>query len=222
MRALRASEIGRASHLLARAFVADPFLGYLLPGARRRQLAFLPFFRSAIRHQVELGTVWVCEQDGRMVGVSAWFPPDSAPPGTRTRLRTAANTALIRGLFPRASGRLLNTFAGFDAHHPTVPHWYLAFIGVDPDAQGCGIGRALLGPAIEEADRDGLPCYLETPYPETHLFYNRNGFELTAELHPVDGAPPVWTMTRPTQTVPAQIEDPDAVRVYEAWRDTGG
>ena len=207
VRQLASGEIGDASHLLGRAFVDDPFIGHLLPDARRRQMAFPPFFRSVIHQQVELETVWVCEQEGRMVGVAAWFPPDPPPCGSLARLRAASNTAMVRGIFPRASAQLLRTFAGFDAHHPTGPHWYLAFIGVEPHAQGSGIGRALLEPALTQADSDQTPCYLETPYPETHAFYNRNGFELTTELHPIAGAPPVWTMTRPAQNTSAAIVD---------------
>jgi len=161
-----------------------------------------------------------------MMGVAAWFPPDPEPCGSLARLSAAVNTAMVRGIFPRASAQLLRAFAGFDVHHPAVPHWYLAFIGVEPQAQGTGIGRALLEPALTQADNDQTPCYLETPYPETHAFYNNNGFELTAELHPVAGAPPVWTMTRLAQSAsPVEPDDQanlDRLRIYEARRDTGG
>lgn len=226
MRPLTSGAIGEASRLLGRAFVDDPFIGHLLPDARRRRLAFPPFFRSVIHQQVGLGTAWVCEQEGRMVGVAAWFPPDPPLSGPLARLRAGSNTAMVRGIFPRASAQLLRTFAGLDAHHPSVPHWYLAFIGVEPQAQRSGLGRALLEPALTRADTTKTPCYLETPYPETHAFYKNNGFELTAELHPVAGAPPVWTMTRPAQSAsPVEPDDQanlDQLRTYEAWRNTGG
>lgn len=226
VRQLAPGEIGEASRLLGRAFVDDPFIGHLLADGRRRRLAFPPFFRSVIHQQVGLGTVWACEQNGRLAGVAAWFPPDPEPCGRFARLRAASNTAVVRGIFPLASAELLRAFSGFDAHHPTVPHWYLAFVGVEPRAQGTGIGSALLEPALTQADNGQKLCYLETPYPETHALYMKHGFELTTELRPVAGAPPVWTMTRPTQNASATATDEQAtlneLRAYEAWRNTGG
>jgi hypothetical protein len=49
---------------------------------------------------------------------------------------------------------------------------------------------------LEQADREGCLCYLETPFPDTRTFYRKLGFADTTELHPVAGAPPIWTMTR--------------------------
>jgi GNAT superfamily N-acetyltransferase len=194
------SEVGKASHLLGRAFAADPFIAYLLPSARRRPLMFPPFFRMVMHHQVALGAVWACERDGRLIGVSAWFPPDPLAASRSVRRRSRANAAIVRALFPRASARLFDAFAGFAELHPTAPHWYLAFIGVEPGAQGRGVGHLLLEPALASADSEGTSCYLETPFEQTHPFYKKHGFEITRELRPISAAPPVWTMTRPPQS----------------------
>jgi ribosomal protein S18 acetylase RimI-like enzyme len=107
---------------------------------------------------------------------------------------------VVCGLFPRASSRLLDGFAVLAEHHPQLPHWYLAFVGIEPSAQGRGAGGALLRPVLARADEDRTTCYLETPFPATLTFYRRLGFEVTAELKPVAGAPPVWTMTRSPST----------------------
>jgi GNAT superfamily N-acetyltransferase len=40
------------------------------------------------------------------------------------------------------------------------PH--LRDVGVLPEAQGKGLGRALMAPTLECCNRDGLPAYLET------------------------------------------------------------
>lgn len=162
---------------------------------------FPPFFRTVLHHQVELGSVWACERYGRLIGVSAWFPPDPLPASQSVRVRSQVNEALVRGLFPRASRKLFHAFAGFGELHPEDSHWYLAFIGVEPDAQGGGVGHLLLEPVLARADAEQTLCYLETPFEKTHAFYSKHGFEITRELHPLPGAPPVWTMTRPPQTV---------------------
>ena len=57
----------------------------------------------------------------------------------------------------------------------------------------------LLTPTLEQADQQGFVSYLETPFPATLAFYRRLGFDQTAELHPIIGAPAIWTMTRPAR-----------------------
>jgi GNAT superfamily N-acetyltransferase len=47
--------------------------------------------------------------------------------------------------------------------HPTKePHWYLAFLGVEPSEQGRGVGSALLRPVLDRAAAEGAPAWLET------------------------------------------------------------
>jgi GNAT superfamily N-acetyltransferase len=95
---------------------------------------------------------------------------------------------VVQAMFPRTSQSLFAGFAGLEQFHPTDPHWYLAFVGSEPAIQSRGIGRALLAPVLKIADETHTPCYLETPFPRTHEFYERLGFARHAE-HPFIGAP---------------------------------
>ena len=79
MRQLASGAIGEASRLLGRASVDDPFIGHLLPHARRRRLAFPPFFRSVIDQQVGMGTVWVCSWVGAPVDETWLVAPGCQP-----------------------------------------------------------------------------------------------------------------------------------------------
>lgn len=54
-------------------------------------------------------------------------------------------------------------------------------------------------PALDCADRENVPCYLETPVPENIAFYERLGFcvERKLRLLPEDGGSPAhWAMRR--------------------------
>jgi GNAT superfamily N-acetyltransferase len=73
--------------------------------------------------------------------------------------------------------------------HPAAPHWYLAFVGIEPSFQSHGIGQTLLAPVLKNADQTETLCYLETPFPRTHTFYERLGFVRQSELNPFTGAP---------------------------------
>jgi GNAT superfamily N-acetyltransferase len=102
----------------------------------------------------------------------------------------------LRGLCPGGVRRLSERFAAAAALHPAESHWYLAFVGVEPNLQRARVGTLLLAPVLALADRDRTPCYLETPFPETHAFYRRLGFQLVAELAPFPQAPSVSVMLR--------------------------
>lgn len=77
--------------------------------------------------------------------------------------------------------------------------WYLSILGIDPAAQGQGLGARLLAPALASADEAGVACYLETFSPRNESFYGRMGFRaLASHLEPVTGAP-YTIMARPPQ-----------------------
>jgi GNAT superfamily N-acetyltransferase len=212
VRQIRRGEVAAAALLLARAFAADPFIGHFMADPRRRRLALPPFFAAVLHELIESQAVYVSEHAGSLAGVAAWLPPEPETPSRGARWRSRLASARVQLLFPRSASHLR---AGFDAlgeQHPREPHWYLAFVGIDPDEQRRGLGRRLLQPVLDQADRTGDLCYLETPFPETRAFYRKLRFDETAELRPVAGAPPVWTMTRrPPNTLPHS--GPGAIQV---------
>jgi GNAT superfamily N-acetyltransferase len=196
VRQLLRSEVPTAASLLARAFAADPFLGYFMADARRRRRALPPFFAAVLHELLDSRAVYVSAHEDGLAGVAAWLPAESNPPSRAARWRARRASIQVRLLFPRAARRIQSGFATLAADHPSAPHWYLAFVGVEPSEQGKGLGRRLMNPVLEQADREGRLCYLETPFPETRAFYRKLGFVDTAEIRPVVGAPPIWTMTR--------------------------
>lgn len=185
-----------AARLLARAFAADPILTHFLNGRLRRHVACPAFFRALILESFSHRHVYAAWNRDHMAGVAVWIPPDAEPPDPALLRRAAVHRALVTLLFPLRARALFRGFEATREFHPHEPHWYLSFVGVDIRQQGRGIGRHLLMPVLRIADRDRLVCYLETPFPETHEFYRRLGFELRPPMHPFRGAPPLWTMIR--------------------------
>jgi ribosomal protein S18 acetylase RimI-like enzyme len=210
---LRARELRTGSRLLARAFADDPFIAHFLAQRRRRELAFPSFFRTVLHQLFDAGAVFGLETDGALIGVAAWAPPELSPPRRRSRLLAGLAALEVRVLFPHAAPRLVDGFEKLGESHPPEPHWYLAFVGIDPGHQRRGLGRALLAPIIARSDQAAVACYLKTPFPETRLFYRRLGFDDMDELRPVADAPTVWTMKRQpiTPAVPLGV-------IREHWR----
>jgi ribosomal protein S18 acetylase RimI-like enzyme len=179
-----------------RAFDEDPIFTFYLHNRRRRAVAYRTLFGEIIQSVLPLGHVYGAIGDDRVLGVAVWRPPDSPKPSFANRTRSALSEALVRTLFLRTAGELFRGFSKIEQLHPSASHWYLMFVGVDVGQQGRGVGSRLLAPVLELADATRTLCYLETPFPRTHEFYRRLGFEIGSESHPFRGAPPLWTMIR--------------------------
>ena len=82
-----------------------------------------------------------------------------------------------------------------EGYFPREPHWYLPMIGVEPNAQGRGLGAALMRHALERCDRDGVTAYLESSNPLNISLYQRFGCERLGEIQLGD-APVVTPMLR--------------------------
>jgi ribosomal protein S18 acetylase RimI-like enzyme len=177
--------------VLARAFDDDPWVDWLAREGPRRGAAIRELFRLSLDLALRHDECWTTEA---LEGAALWIPPGCWPVGRWARLRSLPAAARISG-----AGRLLEIGRrtwGIAAAHPTEPHHYLMQLGVDPPAQGRGIGRRLLGPALARCDADGVAAYLETARESNLGFYRRHGFEV-ASRHDLPGGPTVWGMRRP-------------------------
>ena len=105
-----------------------------------------------------------------------WLPPGVHPDGE------ALEKLLRETAEPAHLDDLLATFAKMDEWHPDEPVWYLPMIGVDPNAQGRGIGAALLRHGLARADESGVAAYLESSNPRNIPLYERHGFEAMVEI----------------------------------------
>ena len=98
-----------------------------------------------------------------------------------------------------AAERFLTTLSAIDPFHQRdVPraHWYVFVLGVSPEAQGTGLGRALLEPVIDRARAEGLPCYLETAQPKNVGFYQHLGFRVLVDMVELKSGLRLWTFRR--------------------------
>ena len=198
---LNEGELVAGSFLLARAFAEDPIITHYLHDPIRRAVAFPAFFEGVLHEVFPSAQVFAARSSGDLVGVAAWLPPEPVEPDDAARASADRCQRIVRTMFPHTSDPLFDGFATLEELHPVQPHWYLAFVGIEPTLQGAGHGRELLAPVLNVADETNTSCYLETPFPRTHAFYERLGFELHAEYDTFAGAPQAVTaFVRPPQT----------------------
>ncbi len=80
-------------------------------------------------------------------------------------------------------------------HRAEYAHWYLPQIGVEPNAQGRGLGGELMRHALARCDQEQALAYLEASKPENIPFYQRYGFKVIGEIQ-IGAAPVVTPMLR--------------------------
>lgn len=174
--------------ITANAFSQDPFNLWIFGNARPLKALFGGFakdiyLKNGFCHISgdEAATMWT------MPGVNI------DPPAM-----TIAKLALAQKLYG-SKGSIARGMASGEAMergHPEEPHIYLFTVAVRQSAQGKGLGKTLLSPVFEAADRSNLPIYLENTNPQNNGFYNSLGFEKTGELDLSPDAPIVSKMWR--------------------------
>jgi GNAT superfamily N-acetyltransferase len=175
--------------VLALAMFDDPPSLWAFPDAKRRREilpAFLHVFVEASLQQREAYTV----ED--LSAVCLWFPPgwdmsEDEAAAFEGAIRTAAAEYAQSGP--------LTILGLLGRHHPTEPHFYLAFAGTLPDRQGKGIGSTLINRVLDRCDDEHIPAYLEASADRNRRLYERLGFETQARIDLPEG-PPMWAMWR--------------------------
>ncbi len=195
---LQADQARQATRLLSEAFRDNPgsiaILSGITPEKREEKLRTL--YSGVVDACIAYGVANAVICDGDLTGISLAYSPGSYPLSFLAWLRSGIGAAFIG---PRYTWRC----AKFDSHirkkHITVRHWYLYVLGVAPPFQGRGFAGKLLRNLSEHADREGMPCYLETDKPENVSLYQSFGYEILDEerIKAVNNVR-LWYMMRPS------------------------
>jgi len=173
------------------AFAADPMARWSYPDPHEYLRHFPDLIRALGGKAFEHGTAYYV--DG-FSGAALWLPPDTHPP--EDELIALAQ----RTVSERKQAEVFSIFEQMGSYHPTEPHWYLPFIGVDPARQGNGYGSALMEYALIPCDRENQPAYLESSNPRNIPLYERHGFEMLGTIQ-VGSSPPLFPMLRRPRSV---------------------
>lgn len=173
--------------LISRAFARDPLFLHLFGDstlnseARRRVAAFVSFLfdKSLMLHE----EVWGYWEGERLSGAYIVEKPNASK---RQIMRSALlMTARLVPLLFQLSGKTLRRLNSYmratRAAAPPLTHHYLIMIGVQPEEQGKGIGKALLhhllSMAVEDKESHGVA--LDTESENNADMYRRFGFSLS-------------------------------------------
>jgi ribosomal protein S18 acetylase RimI-like enzyme len=189
---LEREQLGEASDVLARAFQNDPAWVWLIPEEERRERLLPWLFRIGF----DVTNADVYATSGVIRGAARWLSPGRASMRVGPTLRALVSVPLRLGGSTSAFLAYGRAVEQLRAETAPGPHWYLAGIGVEPDEQRRGIGKALLEPGVEAAARAGLPAVLLTNSEANLPFYEGNGFRVVRERDTPKDGPHAWAMVR--------------------------
>jgi GNAT superfamily N-acetyltransferase len=187
--------VGPASALMTRAFTADPFFTFTFPDLSRRRRILPWLFEKTIQYGQRYGRVITTAS---LAGIAVWLGPEDP--------RLTLVGTLLTGLFLLPlklswkelfrSIRLENVAEKLHRQSVKGRHWYLFELAVEPSMQDHGVGATLMQPILALADRQALPCYLETNNEKNLPFYKHYGFTVTGHAQAGRDGPQPWGMRR--------------------------
>jgi GNAT superfamily N-acetyltransferase len=122
--------------VVVRAFATDPAARWSWPDSQQFLMHFPSFVRAVRGKAFTKGTAYYVD-DG-YAAAALWLAPNVHPDEDKL-------TSLVQSTVSEQIQKdFLSVFEQMGHYHPSEPHWFLPFMGVDPFQQGKGFGSALL------------------------------------------------------------------------------
>jgi GNAT superfamily N-acetyltransferase len=190
---LTLSQLNPAAALMAHAFFDDPFFTFVIPDTLRRGDILNWLFEKLILYGILYGKVYTTPA---IEGIALLLGPKYPTLALWGTLRTGLFRLPLKLSWHEFARSTRLAIHADQLHKKTVTgrHWYLNELGVDPNMQGQGVGRLLLQTVLEQADRTGLVCYLDTFNEKNLNFYQRNGFTIVNHGRANPASPQIWAM----------------------------
>lgn len=193
VRAAVAADAVEIGAVFSRAFANDPVTSWITADAARRDRLLRRLNTLIARYEgIPRGATYVALRDGSIVGASIWQPPGRPRLGWGTiPFSLGAGRALGRDM-----ARMIAAGRAAAGARSWSDSWYLQLLGVSPDAQGDGVGSALVRAHLAVVDAERSDAGLETTA-ENLAFYARLGFESVRQITIAPGAPIEFALRRP-------------------------
>jgi len=195
-------EIDKAQSVLTESFANDPFIQYLM-GRNNYDLKKASLFHKfVINYGLKYGMVLATSAN--FEGVAIWLPPNkteftawkSIKAGVISLVKIEGINFKKRLQFFKRFKEYGNYSAQLHKKYTAFPNWHLLEIGIANKYRGKGFSSRLLRPILDELDKKGLHCYLETHNPVNVEIYRHFGFDVVIEGELPNTEKPHWSMLR--------------------------
>lgn len=178
---LKKADIKLASEIVAKAFLKAGDYSRLSADPAKRLKYVIKMVKSAYRYSLKFGELYATSKN--FEGFAAWLPHDKVRVPIWHHIRCGMLPVIIEMGKVARKELLFYDNLNKKKHevHGNFPHWYLYNIAVDPKHQGKGWASVLLNPMLAKADKEKLPCYLETSDRNVSM-YKHFGFEVIEHI----------------------------------------
>jgi ribosomal protein S18 acetylase RimI-like enzyme len=178
IRQMSVGEIDTACRVVALAFATNPNTLAVTRGDQAKAQRIIQTGARVAKLGRKCSRVLVAKQAGKIVGVlnAAEWPDCQMRMGEM--LKTAPAMLRVMG---SALPRQLKLLSLWGKRDPRRHHWHLGPIGVLPERQGRGIGKALLTSFLEQVDEQGTHAYLETDVDSNVALYEQFHFKVISQ-----------------------------------------
>jgi ribosomal protein S18 acetylase RimI-like enzyme len=183
------ADFDRSISSLVAAFIADPFIRWMLPDAKQYLHTFPQVLKYFAGGAFAHGSAW---RSADYRASAMWLPPGIEPDNE------ALGRVMEQGVDSELISEVFEVMQQVDASHPQEDHWYLPAIGVEPMLQGKGYGSALLVSGLKRCDDEHVAAYLEATNPANIPLYERFGFRVIGAIQ-AGSSPTITPMFRPAR-----------------------
>lgn len=198
---LTESDIPSAVHCIQAAFAKDPYNNWVFSPStfslERDSISLGLRCRWGISHALfHVAKDPSCSSPDKVLGVACWLPPHPADEHQswysyfgdwqlwlgqiRMNLWYGRGGLNVKRYYIWKSAQAA---AQSELWTDPLGYCFCNIVTVLPEAQGKGIGKALMSEVLEKADREGRKCYLESSRREPNVgIYERMGFKLVREM----------------------------------------
>jgi ribosomal protein S18 acetylase RimI-like enzyme len=178
---LTRADIEPAALTLAKAFRNYPVSAYFVPDETKREKTAPSVFGRILREAISSGEVYATSP--RMEGVAVWLSSESKHGSWWSWFNISQMIySLMMSKEEKTRHRAFGEYSG-QVRKRVVPgrHLYLQILGVDPAYQRKGYSSMLLRPMLARADREGVPCFLDTQLEKNVALYRHFEFRVAEE-----------------------------------------
>lgn len=178
---LETLEIESCAQVIMRAFKNDPLFTHALSSDEEKA----SFVRFLLKKSLSLGEKSIVMKDQTTILGVASYEKDSG--SVLKGLINMVRFDFIREILTLKRMLSSESFAFFNRYmrfttsvRPKAPHYYLVFIGIAPEAQGRGLGRAIIEEihAHVDADATSVGIGLDTENEANIAYYETFGYKL--------------------------------------------
>ncbi len=175
IRPMRPGDLDAVCEVIGLAFADNPNTLAIVRGDRARARRMM---QGAVR-VAKFGRTWsdalVAVRGTTVVGAlnAAQWP--NCQMTITEKIKTAPSMLRI---MTTALPRAFTMMATWEGHDPREPHWHIGPIGVRPEMQGRGVGKALLERFLTTVDAEHSAAFLETDVDRNVELYEKFGFRI--------------------------------------------